>query len=146
MPLPLQSVFRRGAVFLWTSYAALDDPTLQGQTKPKYIVMLSASALDDPLFYMLTTSHKPKHVDHPFPNDLFHISAGTYGFLPVDTLIDAGEAGALEVGRDEFTALYDSGEVLYKGGLSSADVTALVAKIVASARVRRRFKQMLTDS
>lgn len=146
MLLPLEAVLRRGVVFLWTAYGQLDDPALQGQTKPKYVVMLSGSALDDPLVYILTTSEKARHAEHPFPKDLVLIPAGTYAFFPVNTLIDAGEAGQLEVGRDEFVALYSNGAVVYQGALSDADTAALVAKIMACVRVSRRFKQMLSGS
>lgn len=49
MLLPLDVVLRRGVIFLWIKYARLDDPALVGQTKPKFIVILSGSPQDDPL-------------------------------------------------------------------------------------------------
>jgi hypothetical protein len=100
--------------------------------------------MDGPPAYILTTSETPKHSTHPFPADLVTIAAGTYDFFPLTTLIDAGEAGQLDIGRDEFVALYQSGAVEYKGVLSDADVATLVAKIGASTRVSRRLKQLLT--
>lgn len=66
----------------------------------------------------------------------------TYGFFPVNTIVDAGEAGELEVDRGAFAALYGQGSIVYKGTLSQADVTTLVERILLSARVRRRFKQV----
>jgi hypothetical protein len=81
------------------------NPALQGRTKPKYVVMLSGSALDDPLVYILTTSEKTKHADHPFPNDLVVIQGSPTTFFPVNILIDEGEAGQLEIGREEFVVL-----------------------------------------
>lgn len=144
MQLPLETVLRRGVVFLWPDYARLDDPALKGQTKPKFIVILSGSPLDDPLVYILTTSEKSKHERHPFPQDLFLIPADRYGFFPANTVIDAGESGQLDVGRAEFATLYEGGAVVYKGVLTDDDVAALVKVILASARVSRRFKQILT--
>ena len=144
MRLPLEVVFRRGAVFLWKQYARLDDPALAGQTKPKFIVILSSSAEDDPVVYILTTSEKSKHEHHPVPEDLLHIAANSYEFFDLDTLIDTGEAGQLEVGRDEFVALYAGDSLIYKGTLTDADVTTLMNKITSSRRVARRVKQILS--
>src|SRR5450759_4464984 len=107
MRLPLEKALRRGVVFLWVKYDKLDDPALASHTKPKYVVILSASPLDDPLFYILTTSGKPKHAHFPFPSDLLRIATGSYDFFSQETLIDVGEAGELEVGRQEFQALYE---------------------------------------
>lgn len=87
MRLPVETVLRRGVVFLWTNYARLDDPALKGQTKSKFIVILSGSPLDDPLLYILTTSEKLKHEHHPCPQDLFRVAADRYEFFPADTLI-----------------------------------------------------------
>ena len=53
-------------------------------------------------------------------------------------------AGELDVGCDEFKALYASGSLIYKGALSQEHVEQLVAKIVASRRVARRVKSLLT--
>lgn len=145
MRLPLEVVLRRGVIFLWPQYGKLDDPALAGQTKAKFIVVLSGSPKDDPLVYILTTSEKPKHAAHPFPVDFQHLPAGSYDFLPVDTLIDVGDAGELEVGREEFIALYECDAVVYKGALSDAHLDELVGKILACPRVARRFKQMLKD-
>jgi len=91
MARALEEILRRGAIFLWSKYARLDNPALAGQTKPKFIVVLSNSAHDDPIIFILTTSEKPKHVNHPFPGDLQHLPAGSYGCFNLDTLIDAGE-------------------------------------------------------
>ena len=132
-------------MFLWPQYDKLDDAALAGQTKAKFIVILSGSPNDDPLLYILTTSEKPKHAAHPFPVDLQHLPAGSYDFLPVETLIDAGDAGELEVGRDEFIALYESDAVIYKGALTDAHLNELVDKILACPRVARRFKQLLKE-
>lgn len=144
MRLPLEVALRRGVIFLWTAYARLDDPALAGQTKPKYIVILSGSPLDDPIIYILTTSEKERQSTHPFPDDLQHIQAGAYECFDRHTVIDAGDAGQLDVGRDEFVELYESGSLIYKGVLSDPDLTELVSKIVASKRVSRRVKQLLT--
>jgi hypothetical protein len=77
MLLPLDVVLRRGVIFLWTKYARLDDPNLVGKTKAKFIVILSNSPRDDPIIYILTTSEKDKHAQHPFPGDLQRLHAGT---------------------------------------------------------------------
>lgn len=122
MRFPLEIVLRRGAIFLWTKYAKLDDPALAAQTKPKFIVILSGSSQDDPIIYILTTSEKAKHARHPFPVDLLHLPAGAYECFDVDTLIDTGEAGELDIGRDAFVALYESDALLYKGALTEAHV------------------------
>jgi hypothetical protein len=143
MRLPLDLVLRRGVIFLWTRYSRLDDPALEGLTKPKYIVILSGSPHDDPMIYILTTSEKSKHARHPFPQDLQHLAAETYDCFAVDTLIDAGDAGQLQIGRDEFVRLYETDEVIYKGCLSEADINALMDRIVASRRVATRVKQVL---
>jgi hypothetical protein len=143
MRLPLDHVLRRGVVFLWTKYDKLDDPTLSSQVKPKFVVFISASVLDDPLFYLLTTSAKSKHAHSPFANDLFRIAAGSYAFFPQETLIDVGVAGELEIGRAEFEGLYEADEVVYKGVLTDVDVAALVEMILASRRVSTRFKRVI---
>jgi hypothetical protein len=44
-PPPLHSVLRRGAIFIWHQYEQLDDPNYAGQTKPKFVVILSNSPL-----------------------------------------------------------------------------------------------------
>ena len=144
MDRALEEVLRRGSIFLWTKYSRLDDPALAGRTKPKFIVILSSSSHDDPVIYILTTSEKPKHAGHPFPADLHRVPAGAYPCFVLDTLIDAGDAGQLEIGRDELSALYANRTLIYKGSLSQSDVTVLTAKIVASRRVSRRVKQILT--
>jgi hypothetical protein len=144
MPRALEAILRRGAIFLWSKYARLDDPALAGQTKPKFIIVLSNSAQDDPILYILTTSEKPKHATHPFPGDLHHLAAGSYGCFNLDTLIDAGDAGQLDVGLDEFVALYESGALIYRGTLSQGDVEQLVAKVLASRRVARRVKSIIS--
>jgi hypothetical protein len=136
-------VLRRGVIFLWGRYAKLDDPALAGQTKPKFIVILSASPHDDPLIYLLTTSEKAKHTEHPFPEDLQHLPAGAYDCFTVDTLIDAGDAGQTNIGREEFVALYESEGLIYKGCLSEAHIKELVDKILASRRVSGLMKRVL---
>lgn len=146
MRLPFESVLRRGVVFLWKEYSLLDDAALSGQTKAKFIVILSASPLDDPLIYVLTTSAKEKHAHHPRQQDLFRIQGGAYAFFPVDTLIDVGTAGDLEFECAAFRRLYELGDVTYVGALSDNDTAALMAGIVNCARVRRRVKQMLAGA
>jgi hypothetical protein len=144
MRLPLEVVFKRGAVFLWKAYAKLDDPTLAGQTKPKFIVVLSSSYKDEPVLYILTTSEKPKHTSHPVPGDLLRIPAGSHSFFAVPTLIDAGTAGELDIRNDEFAALYETDGLLYRGCLHDDTLAELMAKISASPRVARRVKRILT--
>ena len=143
MLLPLDVVLRRGVVFRWVDYDDLDDPVFAGRTKPTFIVVLSNSAHDDPLIYILTTSEKAKHEHHPFPGDLVHIAKGSYGFLPVDTLIDAGTAGEREVGRAEFVALYNQESVVYQGTLNDAHCADLIQRITASRRVSTKLKRIL---
>lgn len=143
MLLPLDVVLRRGVVFRWIDYDELDDPAFAGKSKPKFIVILSNSALDDPLIYILTTSERAKHEHHPFPGDLVHIARGSYGFLPVDTLIDAGTAGEREVGRDEFIALYNQGSVVYQGALDDSHCVDLLQRITASRRVSTKLKRII---
>jgi hypothetical protein len=140
MRLPLQLVLQRGVVFLWTEYKQLDDPALAGQSKPKFGVVLSNSALDDPIVYVLTPSKEPAGT---YAQDILRIPAKAYDFFPVDTFIDAGKAGDLEIGRDEFSVQYERNAVLYKGKLTSEDTDVLVKMILASPRVARRFKRML---
>jgi len=144
MRLPFESVLRRGVVFLWREYSLLDDPALSGQAKAKFVVILSASPLDDPLIYVLTTSAKPRHEHHPRPQDLFRIPVGSYAFFPVDTLVDVGTAGDLEYERDAFKGLFERGDVTYVGALTDNDMSALMAAIVDCAKVRGRVKRMLT--
>jgi hypothetical protein len=144
MLLPLEVVLRRGVIFLWSKYARLDDPSLKGQTKAKFIVVLSSSPHDDPIIYILTTSQKDKHARHPFPEDLKLIKAGSYECFDLDTLIDAGDAGQLDIGREELIALYQSGALAYKGTLTEQDSQELMSKIAASRRVSRRLKQILS--
>ncbi len=146
MRLPLGTVLRRGVVFLWPQYAELNDPALAGRTKPKYIVILSGSPLDDPIVYILTTSEKAKHSGHPHPGDLLHLPAGTYDFFALDTVIDAGTAGEREIDRDALVALYESDAVVYQGTLGEAHCAELLVKVAASRRVSRRCKQVLSSA
>ena len=74
MLLPLTAVLKRGIVFLHPHFSHLSDPGLAGETKPKYLVILSSSPLDDPILYVLTTSQKPKHDTSPFKGDFVVIS------------------------------------------------------------------------
>lgn len=86
MLLPLDFVFRRGAVFLHPQFAQLDDPALAGHTKPKYLVILSSSPHDDPVLFVLTMSEKPKHLSSPLQGDFMQIPAGRYSFFSKDTM------------------------------------------------------------
>lgn len=143
MLLPFDSVVRRGVILLWKRYAELDDPGLAGQSKAKFLIVLSASPHDDPIVYILTTSQKPKHVAHPAPDDLLHLPPGTYDCFALDTLIDCGTAGQREVGLQELQALYEAGEVVYKGVLNDDHCAALMQKIAGSSRATRRVKRIL---
>lgn len=143
MLLPLEVVLRRGVIFLWAKYSRLDDPSLAGRTKPKFIVILSSSPQDDPIIYILTTSAKDKHAMHPFPDDIQRLPAGSYNGFDLETLMDAGDAGQLDIGRDELIALYQAGGLVYKDTLSEQHVEELMAKIAASRRVARRVKHVL---
>lgn len=143
MLLPFDSVVRRGVILLWKRYAELDDPALAGQSKVKFLIVLSGSPNDDPIVYILTTSQKPKHISHPAPGDLLHLPPGTYDCFVLDTLIDCGTAGEREVGRKELQALYEAGEVAYKGLLNDDHCATLMQKIGASSRATRRVKRIL---
>lgn len=143
MLLPFDSVVRRGVILLWKRYAELDDPALAGQSKAKFLIVLSASSHDDPIVYILTTSQKPKHVAHPAPQDLLHLPPGVYDCFAVDTLVDCGTAGEREVGLPELQALYNAGEVVYRGVLNDPDCAALMQKIAGSSRATRRVKRIL---
>src|SRR5262245_47046978 len=130
MAAPIEQVFRRGAIFLWKAYEKLDDPNYQGRTKPKFIVMLSGSPNDDPLYYLLTTSIKPPANNHPRPQHLYEIPANTYCFN-VDTLIDVEQFGDLDIDATEFKALYAKGAIEHKGVMTAKEVESLVAAIKA---------------
>lgn len=143
MLLPFESVVRRGVILLWRRYAELDDPSLEGQSKAKFLIVLSSSPHDDPIVYILTTSRKAKHAKHPTPNDLFCLPAGTYSCFSTETLVDAGTAGERAVGLKELEALYVSGEVIYKGCLTDDHCAELMQKIASSARATRRVKRIL---
>lgn len=142
MVLPFDTVVRRGAVLLWRAYEKLDDPRFAGQTKPKFLVVLTESPLDDPIIYILTTSKSPT-ARHPWPADLLTIPSGAYAFFPLETSMDAGTAGQTDVGTAELRALYDGGSVLYQGSLTTEDVGGLMEKIRLSPRVSRRVKAVL---
>lgn len=137
---PLAKVFRRGAVFLWHRYPALDDPALAGETKPKFLVVLNNSPADDPIVFLLATSEKPKHATKPF---LFRLPAGSYDFFSLTTLLPIATAGQTDIDRDSFVALYDSNEIKCVGCLSEADAAQIIADIKACPLVQRRFKQTL---
>lgn len=143
MQLPFDSVVCRGVILLWKRYAELDDPALAGQSKAKFLIILSASPHDDPIVYILTTSQKPKHITHPAPQDLLHLPPGTYDCFVLDTVIDCGTAGEREVGLPELRALYEAGEVAYKGVLNDSHCADLMQKIAASSRATRRVKRIL---
>lgn len=132
-------------MFLWHKFPALSDPALAGQTKAKFIVVLSTSASDDPIVFVLTTSLKPKHASVAHPEDYLHVPIGSYSFLGSETLIDVSEAGEFDVGRDEFQALYDNGDLLFKGQLTDSHVEQLIRMILACPRVPRRFKRILVE-
>jgi hypothetical protein len=147
MLLPLSAVLRRGVVFLHPHFPHLADPSLAGQTKPKYLVVLSGSPLDDPVLYILTTSHKPKHSTSPFKEDFVVIKAGKYPFWPQETIINAGQAGdEFSFSNEDFAALYDAGELIYQGVLDGEDIMLLLDAILASLRVANRTKQILKHS
>jgi len=141
--LPFDSVVRRGVILLWKRYAELDDPALAGQSKAKFLIIISASPHDDPIVYILTTSQKPKHIAHPAPGDLLHLPPGAYDCFDLDTLIDCGTAGEREVGLQELQALYEAGEVVYRGVLTADHCAVLMQKIAASRRATRRVKRIL---
>lgn len=143
MLLPFDSVVRRGVILLWKRYAELDNPSLAGQSKAKFLIILSASPHDDPVVYILTTSEKPKHIAHPAPQDLLRLPAGAYDCFAVDTLVDSGTAGQREVGLKELEALYEAGEVVYKGLLSDQHCAELMQRIGSSLRATRRVKRVL---
>lgn len=139
--MPLVTVLRRGSVFLFHQYDQLDDPALAGRTKPKFVVVLSNSAADDPLVYLLATSEKPKHAGLPF---MFRIKAGTYPFFPVDTLLPIATAGDAEIDREKFHALYERGAIAYMGRLGEAHVQEILMAIDACPTVTKRFKKTLS--
>ena len=139
----LETVFRRGAVFLWPEYSNLDDPALAGQTKAKFIVVLSTSAADDPISFLLATSEKAKHATAPHPEDFFKIAAGAYPFFSLNTLLDVSEAGTLDISSEEFAALYEAGKLVHKGVLPKTEVAKVISMIKSCPRVSRRFKRQL---
>lgn len=143
MAAPFESVLTRGAIFLWHRYERLDDPALAGQSKAKFIVVLSSSPQDDPIIYLLTTFAKPKHANPRFHDDLMRIPANAYGFFPQETIIDVAEAGQLDMERDRFMDLYDRDAVTYKGKLSADHERELMEKIRRCPRVVRRVKSYL---
>lgn len=140
MLFPLAAVFKRGAVFRQGLYDKLHDPKYAGgQTKPKYFVVLSASPKDDPIVYLLTTS-KQKSGKY-----FFVIAGARYDFFPVQTLIDVTTAGALDIPRDQFAKLYQTGQIELLGHLSDADVDALLDLIMECPVVEENFKRTLKD-
>lgn len=138
--MPLNTVLRRGAVFLFHKYDQLDDPNLAGQTKAKFVVVLSTSHQDDPIVYLVTTSETAKRAALPY---MFKIEAAEYAFFPVATLLPVGTAGATDIDREKFRALYERGEVDYKGSLSEGHIGQIADAIQACPTVSRRFKQTL---
>jgi hypothetical protein len=142
--LPLDTVLKRGVVFLYPRFPHLADPSLAGQTKPKYLVIVSSSPLDDPILYLLTTSRKPQHASSAFRDDFVSVAAGKYPFLPQETIINCAEAGVLVFDRGDLEALYRAGELVYQGVLQEDDVRALMAAIQGSRRVPNRIKQILS--
>jgi hypothetical protein len=143
MLLPLYAVLKRGVVFLYPRFPDLSDPKLSGQTKPKYLVILSSSPLDDPVLYVLTTSEKPKHLTSPLKSDFMTIAGGKYSFLPKGTIVNVGEAGDLSFDREDLEELYESGELVYQGVLDEEDIAMLLNLIQSSLRVANRVKQIL---
>ncbi|HVL66344.1 MAG TPA: hypothetical protein VM364_03680 [Vicinamibacterales bacterium] len=143
MLLPLHVVLKRGVVFLYPRFPALADPVLAGQTKPKYLVVLSASPMDDPVLYLLTTSRKPRHLTAALAPDFMHIPAGKYMFFPKETIINVAEAGDFSFDRDSLRELYDSGEIVYQGALDGEDVATLLGMIQKSMRVAGWVKRLL---
>jgi len=138
MLLPLGVVLRRGAVLLYPRFPHLSDPSLAGQTRAKYLVILSASPLDDPVLYVLTTSEKPKHLASPFKDDFMTIEGGKYSFFPRETVINVAQAGEFSFDREGLAALYDAGELLYQGALDDQDIAMLLQMIQRSLRVTIR--------
>lgn len=104
MLLPFESVVRRGVAFRYPRFQLLADPALAGETKPKYLVIVSSSPLDAPILFLLTTSEKPKHLNSALRAEFMHIPAGKYSFLPKGTIINA-EAGELTFDREDLQAL-----------------------------------------
>lgn len=143
MLLPFDTVLRRGVILLWKQYGELDDPAFAGQTKAKFLVILSATPDDDPIVYILTTSSKPKHILHPAPDDLLRIEANAYDCFDAETILDAGNAGQREVDLEQLKALYERQDVVYRGCLTDADCAALMERIARSPRASRRIKQIL---
>jgi len=143
MLLPLGVVLRRGAVFLYPRFPHLSDPSLSGQTKAKYLVILSSSPLDDPVFYVLTTSEKPKHLTSPLKDDFMTIEGGKYSFFPKETIINVAQAGEFSFDREELEALYDAGELVYQGALDDQDIAMLLQMIQRSLRVANRIKHII---
>src|SRR4051794_23615842 len=94
MQLPVEMVFRRGAIFFDPLYSELDDPALQGQTKGKFFVVLNNSPKDDPIVYLLATSEKPKHAKLPY---MFALKPGKYECFSKNTLVDVAQAGGDEL-------------------------------------------------
>ncbi|MGE0866702.1 MAG: hypothetical protein AB7P34_22595, partial [Vicinamibacterales bacterium] len=65
---------------------------------------------------------------HPAPKDLLHLPRGAYDCFTVDTLVDCGTAGEREVGLRELQALYETGEVEPRDGLSGFSALARPAR------------------
>jgi hypothetical protein len=143
MKLPLASVLRSGVVFFWPGYTNLDDPAYEGRSKAKFAMILRVHPATAPIVYLLTSSEKAKHASSRFRQYLLTIPAGTYDFLPLDTVRDVSSAGTKQIGYDEFKALYECGAVVYKGSLSAVHVAELTKMVVDCPLVSRAFKQTL---
>jgi len=143
MLLPLSVVLQRGVIFLFTKYAKLNDPALSGQTKPKFGIILSTAAEDDPLLYVLATSDKLNKAA-AYPHNFYKIAAGSYACFDVDTFIDVSEAGRLDIPQAAFEELYSgTGEVVYKGILTDSDRDGMMKAIFDCPTVDRRYKRIL---
>lgn len=137
---PLEALVRRGVVFLHMEYEKLDDPAFAGQTKPKYVVIISDSLQDDPILYLLTTSEKPKHSSLP---NLVKVENGECDFLSGVTLIDVSQAGLLEFTRDELAALHRTRKLKYCGAWPQPVIDRILAAVYDCPSVARWIKQVL---
>lgn len=142
MLLPLSVVLQRGVIFLFTKYDKLDDPSLSGQTKAKFGIILSASAKDDPILYLLGTSDKQNKAAS-YPENYYKVAAGSCGCFSVDTFIDVSAAGRLDIPSESFAELYETGMVVYKGRLSESDLKGMMKALFDCPTVDRRYKRIL---
>lgn len=133
---------QRGDVYLWQQYDRLDDPDIDA--KDKFLIIINAWLPENPLYYLLTTSRLDKLKDSPFQRDLLTIPAGTYAFFKLDTVINVREAGQLTVECELFDQLWDDGQLLHCGCLTSEDMKAIDQLIAESLQVRPELKRHVT--